>query len=154
MNSYKFFKSICTSTAWLCNTMVLQFVTSVKQNNTLHYTEKVKNFVLFKAPLILAAENVKSMISFVPVAKYCICICCWNRNNPHYVQLLSGCQIFDDKSRFPPKLGKHDISGVVSMKPLLCYRFHRQQNKCYPQRCFLAPFEATLDFTRSEFTCP
>ena len=31
---------------------------------------------------------------------------------------------------------------------------HRQQNKCYPQRCLLAHFEATLDFSRSEFTCP
>ena len=31
---------------------------------------------------------------------------------------------------------------------------HRQQNKCYPQRCFLAHFDATLDLSRSEFTCP
>ena len=33
-------------------------------------------------------------------------------------------------------------------------RYKRQQNKCYPQRCLLAHFEATLDFSRSEFTCP
>ena len=26
--------------------------------------------------------------------------------------------------------------------------YHRQQNKCYPQRCLLAHFEATLDFSR------
>ena len=32
--------------------------------------------------------------------------------------------------------------------------YHQQQNKCYPQRCFLANFEATLDFSRIEFTCP
>ena len=30
--------------------------------------------------------------------------------------------------------------------------YHRQQNKCYPQSCVLAHFEATLDFSRSEFT--
>ena len=29
---------------------------------------------------------------------------------------------------------------------------HDQQNKCNPQRCLLAHFEATLDFSRSEFT--
>ena len=28
-----------------------------------------------------------------------------------------------------------------------------QQNKWYPQRCLLAHFEDTLDFSRSEFTC-
>ena len=32
--------------------------------------------------------------------------------------------------------------------------YHRQQNKCYPQRCLLAHFDAALDFSRSEFTCP
>ena len=31
--------------------------------------------------------------------------------------------------------------------------YHRQQNKCYHQECLLAHFEATLDFSRSEFTC-
>ena len=31
---------------------------------------------------------------------------------------------------------------------------HRQQNKCYFQWCLLAHFEATLEFSRSEFTCP
>ena len=31
---------------------------------------------------------------------------------------------------------------------------HRQQNKYYRQRCLLAHFEATLDFSRCEFTCP
>ena len=31
---------------------------------------------------------------------------------------------------------------------------NHQQNKWYPQRCLLAHFEATLDFCRSEFTCP
>ena len=34
------------------------------------------------------------------------------------------------------------------------HKYHRQQNKWYPQRCLLAQFEATLDFSRSEFTCP
>ena len=33
-------------------------------------------------------------------------------------------------------------------------RYHRQQNTCYLQRCLLAHFEATLDFSRSKFTCP
>ena len=32
--------------------------------------------------------------------------------------------------------------------------YHQQQNKWFPQRCLLAHFEATLDFSRSEFTCP
>ena len=32
--------------------------------------------------------------------------------------------------------------------------YHRLQNKWYPQRCLLAHFEAALDFSRSEFTCP
>ena len=27
--------------------------------------------------------------------------------------------------------------------------YHRQQNKCYPQRCLLAHFEASLDFSRT-----
>ena len=31
--------------------------------------------------------------------------------------------------------------------------YDQQQNKWYPQRCILAHFEATLDFSRSEFTC-
>ena len=31
---------------------------------------------------------------------------------------------------------------------------HRQQNKCTRQTCLLAHLEATLDFSRSEFTCP
>ena len=31
---------------------------------------------------------------------------------------------------------------------------HLQHNKCHPERCLLAHFEATLDFSRSEFTCP
>ena len=31
---------------------------------------------------------------------------------------------------------------------------HHQQNKCYTQRCLIAYFEATLDLSRSEFTCP
>ena len=32
------------------------------------------------------------------------------------------------------------------------FMYHRQQNKCYPQRCLLVHFEATLDFSCSEFT--
>ena len=32
--------------------------------------------------------------------------------------------------------------------------YHRLQNKCYPQRCLFAHFEATLDFGRIEFICP
>ena len=32
--------------------------------------------------------------------------------------------------------------------------YHQQQNKWYPQRCLLAHFEATLYFSRTEFTCP
>ena len=32
--------------------------------------------------------------------------------------------------------------------------YHQQQNKWHPQRCLLAHFEATLDFSRSEFNCP
>ena len=32
--------------------------------------------------------------------------------------------------------------------------YHQQQNKWYPQRCLLAHFEAILDFSRTEFTCP
>ena len=31
---------------------------------------------------------------------------------------------------------------------------HHPQNRCYPRRCLLAHFEATLDFILSEFTCP
>ena len=31
--------------------------------------------------------------------------------------------------------------------------YHRQQNKCYPQRC-LTGLKVTLDFSSSEFTCP
>ena len=30
--------------------------------------------------------------------------------------------------------------------------YSQQQSKWYPQRCLLAHFEATLDFSRSEFT--
>ena len=33
------------------------------------------------------------------------------------------------------------------------YIYHRQQNKCYPQRYLSAHSEATLDFILSEFTC-
>ena len=40
-----------------------------------------------------------------------------------------------------------DICAAIAMH-------HRQQNKCYPQWCLLAHFEATFDFSRSEFTCP
>ena len=29
-----------------------------------------------------------------------------------------------------------------------------QRNKWYPQRCLLAHFEATLDFSSNEFICP
>ena len=32
--------------------------------------------------------------------------------------------------------------------------YDQQQNKWYPQKCILAHFEATLDFSRSEFTFP
>ena len=32
--------------------------------------------------------------------------------------------------------------------------YHNQQNKCYPKRWLLAHLEATVDFSRSEFTCP
>ena len=35
-----------------------------------------------------------------------------------------------------------------------CCMYHHQQNRCYPQSCLLAHFEATLDFGRSEYTCP
>ena len=33
-------------------------------------------------------------------------------------------------------------------------KYHRKQNKFYPEVCSLAHFEAYLDFTRNEFTCP
>ena len=36
---------------------------------------------------------------------------------------------------------------------LIINMYHQQQNKEYPQRCLLDPFEATLDFNCSEFTC-
>ena len=42
----------------------------------------------------------------------------------------------------------------VTSKKVTRIMYHHQQNKCYPQRCLLAHFEATLDFSRSEFTCP
>ena len=45
--------------------------------------------------------------------------------------------------------GKLDTLGSICT-PL----YHQQQNKWYPQRCLLAHFEATLDFSRREFTCP
>ena len=32
--------------------------------------------------------------------------------------------------------------------------YHRQQNNCYPQRCLLAYFEATLDFSLNKIYLP
>ena len=51
-----------------------------------------------------------------------------------------------------------ELASVWSDTPFLhmhiISRYHRQQNKSYPQRCLLAHFEVTLNFSRSEFTCP
>ena len=37
-------------------------------------------------------------------------------------------------------------------KSILCSMYHRQQNKYYPQKCLLVQFEASFDYSRSEFT--
>ena len=57
---------------------------------------------------------------------------------------------------------KHSDNDVLFLDICMCFMrtidasslYHHQQNKCYPQKCVLAHFEATLDFSRSEFTCP
>ena len=52
----------------------------------------------------------------------------------------------------------HSLLTLILIYSILCelnWRMNRhQQNKCYPQWCLLAHFEGTLDFSRSEFTCP
>ena len=44
-----------------------------------------------------------------------------------------------------------DLSFFLSHTKII---YHHQQNKLYPQRCLLVDFKSTLDFNRSEFTCP
>ena len=57
------------------------------------------------------------------------------------------------------ELWRH-VKGVRMMRSravaifLVWMMYRCQQNKCYPQRCLLAHFEATLDLSHSEFTCP
>ena len=48
------------------------------------------------------------------------------------------------------------VSSMDNKIPFIHFllMYHCQQNKWYPHMCLLVHFEATLDFSRSEFTCP
>ena len=45
------------------------------------------------------------------------------------------------------------LANIHAIASPLVVHYH-QQNKCYPQWCLLVDFEASVDFSRSEFTCP
>ena len=69
----------------------------------------------------------------------------------------------DEKDNALKFYNDHDLRSKVQTRgqkvDCLDY-FHRimysfaQQNKCYPQRCLLAHFEANFDCSLSEFICP
>ena len=72
------------------------------------------------------------------------CVRIWNNNYYNYHSLLSirevrNCLI----TRYYLVLHIYAICGTIASK-----------TNGTPQRCLLAHFEATLDFSRSEFTCP
>ena len=52
------------------------------------------------------------------------------------------------------RLGFLHFSSFMHNGTVLYEMYHQQQNKWYPQGFLLTHFEATLHFSRTEFTCP